>query len=211
MFNKTGILAFVVLFLVSCLPKDPPFSISAKRKNYEDSRQIDFGKEPTMKFVDVFGLKTNIQEFEDRSMKLHGKFFNNRISFYTINDPGIKIQNIDVSSITLYFIDSALMRKKYLLAEDISSSLIQTFGNFKFTPLHTNERAALKDGKIITRENGRVYMNERLANYQLKWIQDANTVRYKSSYSFIDSTFTYELVQEVNYYEPYFRMIEQMD
>ena len=132
-----------------------------------------------MKFVDVFGLKTNILEFEERSMRLHGKFFNNRISFYTVKYPGIKIQDTDVSSITLYFIDSALMRKKYLLTEDISSSLIQTFGNFKFTPLHANELIALKNGEIITRKNSHVYLNEKLANYRIKWIQETNTLSYK--------------------------------
>ena len=104
---------------------------------------MDVGKEATTEFVDAFGLKTYVEEFDMKSMNLHGKFFNNRIVFYTVNDPGMKIHNIDVKSMTLYFIDSVLMRKKYFLKEDISTALIQTFGNFKFMPLHTNERVAL--------------------------------------------------------------------
>ena len=123
----------------------------------------------------------------------------------------MQIHGIEVFSITLYFIDSVLMRKRYSLTEDISSQLIRNFGDFKFTPLHTNERVAFQNGEIIKKKNGKVYINEKLANYQLKWIHEMNTVSYQSSFRFADSTSTYELVQEVNYYKPYYRMVEYAD
>ncbi len=69
----------------------------------------------------------------------------------------------------------------------------------------------LQNKEIIKRKNGKVSINEKLANYQLKWIQEVNTLSYKSSFNFMDSTSSYELVQEVNYYKPYFRMEENMD
>ncbi len=48
------------------------------------------------------------------------------------------------------------MRKKYSLTEDISSQLLRDFGDFKFTPHHTNERVALQNGEIIKKKNGKV-------------------------------------------------------
>jgi len=207
----TTIITICVFFLSSCLPNDRAFPIGAEKSIGPRAQKFNVGKEPTTKFVDAFGLKTSVLDFDENSMSLHGRFFNDRIVFYTIDDPGMKIHNINVASMTLYFIDSTLMRKKYILKEDISTPLIQTFGNFKFRPLHTNERKALENKEVLNQKNGKTSINEKLANYQLKWIQDVNTLIYRSSYNFNDSTFTYELVQEVNYYKPYFRMVENMD
>lgn len=201
-------LVLCLILMVSCIPDEPAFHVGREKEVRHIDADLEEGKEPTSKFVDAFGLKTGINEFDPESMKLHGKFFNDRISFYTVQDPGIKLYDSNVQSITLYFIDSALMRKKYMLEGDISSDLIQLFGNFKFTPLHEAEKAALRNKEVLNRSNGKVRINERLANYQLRWIQDVNTLSYVSNFNFADSTFSYELVQEVNYYRPYFRMVE---
>lgn len=207
---KSAKFLFIIL-LTSCLPEEPAFHVGREKELPISPKSMDVGKTPSTKFVDAFGLKTNVQEFDVNSMRLHGKFFNNRISFYTVNDPGMKIHGIEVKSMTLYFIDSALMRKKYLLSEDISSPLIKTFGNFKFTPLHNSEKVALQNKEVLERRNGKVVINKKLANYQLKWVHEVNTLSYRSQFNFSDSTSTYELVQEVNYYKPYFRIVESMD
>jgi hypothetical protein len=98
-----------------------------------------------------------------------------------------------------------------MLSEDISSPLIKAFGNFKFKPLHNSEKIALQNKEVLERRNGKIVINEKLANYQLKWVQEVNTLSYMSQFNFSDSTSTYELVQEVNYYKPYFRMVESID
>ena len=211
MHRPATIFLFSLYILASCIPKDPAFPIGREKPSPTPTKGVDVGREATTEFVDAFGLKTDVEEFDTKSMNLHGKFFEDRIVFYTVNDPGMKIHDIEVKSMTLYFIDSALMRKKYYMEEDISAELIQAFGNFKFTPLHISERTALKNKEVIKRRNGKIRINEKLANYQLKWIQEINTLSYRSTFNFTDSTSSYELVQEVNYYKPYFRMVENMD
>ena len=159
---------FIILGIVvlsSCLPSEPGFHVGKMAVHDAPTADFETGKEPTAQFIDAFGLKTGIHDFDKESMKLHGKFFDDRIAFYTVEDPGIRIHDTEVQSLTLYFIDSALMRKKYAMKEDISSELIQSFGNFKFTPHHEVEKDALKMKHVIEKKNGRVVINEQLANY----------------------------------------------
>ncbi len=152
-------------------------------------------------------LETNITEAQLRDFDLYGKFFDKRIQFYTLDNPNFSFSSSEVNFVSLCFIDSVLMRKRYSLESDISAVLIREFGNFTFRPTDSLSREALAAKKVSARNSGLYFGREKLINYQLKWKNETSTIIYKSYRS--DTTMKYEFLEEVTAYKPIFREIER--
>ncbi len=139
--------------------------------------------------------------------KLYGKFFEDRVQFHIVNDPALTLYRTSVKELTFYHIDEELAKKKFLMYGDISSDLMETYGNFKLKPLDSLSKFVAKTKTIIKKVGERPYLNEELRQYEMRWEKQDKTIRYRVS---SDSTGTrsYELSEEIPDYAFLFNSVE---
>ena len=130
---------------------------------------------------------------------LHGRFFKDRAEFYVVEKPEMFISNTLVKELTLYFIDGILCKKKYALANDISSELMKSYGSFKFLPLNPNTRTIIqKEPVVIKTPTGNV-LNDKLDRYEMKWYKEEVLIKYGFSEDSVTTDIF--LVEELSAYK----------
>jgi len=139
--------------------------------------------------------------------KLHGKFFEDRIEFHIVDKPDLTLFKSQVKELTFYHIDEELAKKKFLMSSDISSDLMDMYGGFKLKPLDSVTKVLAKNQPIIKRVGQRRFLNEELNHYELKWIKEDKTIRYKVSADTLGAK-TFELSEEIPDYAFLFNSVE---
>ena len=184
-----GCLIPLFLFLLSCEEK-PVQTDASETVGSADSSRVK--KTKAQKPPPSYG-----SYLERRFMpqaKLYGKFFDERLQFHIVESPDLTLFKNKVESLTFYHIDEELTKKKFLMAGDISSDLMDVYGNFKFRPLDdTTKYFATKD-KIIKRSNGVRHLNEGFTNYEMRWEKPDRIIRFKVSKD--SAEYTYEYSEE---------------
>lgn len=158
-----------------------------------------------------FSLATNIESIDLSQFDLYGKFFNDRIQFYTSNNTRTNILNANVEHITLYFIDGVLAKSKYILSDNISSHLINTKGKFKFKALNWKNKNLAQNESILYKEGQKYQINGKFDNYQLKWISDSKDIIYTNKDSFELQPNNYVYSEELNHYKEVFLQIQHIE
>lgn len=138
---------------------------------------------------------------------LYGKFFNERAEFFIIENPKNKLLDIEVNSITLYYLDGQLGKTKYILGQDAAKKLIECYGNFKISAHDKKNRDILKSEQVLVKNGDQLVLNPALDNYKLKWISDNNTIVYEVNAHDRHETFRY--IEKRNTYEQNFKEIER--
>lgn len=154
--------------------------------------------------VEIGTLRQQVQVNEQH---LHGRFFHDRAEFYVVENPELYISNTEVKELTLYFIDGTLCKKKYQLAEDISSELIRSYGGFKFRPLNHRTRALAKSESVVKKSEDGTTMNEKLDKFQMKWDDREVTIKYRLQRDSIQSSIFLE--EELPEYKHVLAMAER--
>ncbi|WP_422361080.1 hypothetical protein [Reichenbachiella sp.] len=132
--------------------------------------------------INVWGkveINAEKAEITPTDENLFGKFYNDRIEFHIIDEPGIQIHSAEVKRVTLYYIDSVLCKKKYELDRSISDELAKTYGKLSYKSLnHTTDSLARHMGIVLRSENGN-RLNPYLKKYQLKWKVDEKVIYFR--------------------------------
>jgi len=152
--------------LIGCKPDIVQDSNQAKVV----SRQID--RSPGNIPDDLTSMNSPLR-FDSANQKLNkhffGTFFQRRANFFVIHEPNRTLYQKKVKNITLYYLDDELFKTKYTMEEDISNTLINSFGRFEFHPHDSLGRALGRHKQLIQKKNGKTILNENLINYELRW------------------------------------------
>lgn len=124
-------------------------------------------------------INTEKRELEESEESLFGKFYNDRIEFHIIDDPGIHLHGAAVDRITLYYIDSVLCKKKYEIDRGIADELALRYGAVSYKSLnHETDSLAMSMGIVLPSESGNRF-NPYLKKYQLKWTLVDKTILFQ--------------------------------
>lgn len=143
---------------------------------------------------------------EELEGNLFGKFFCDRAEFYVIESPNDRIYNAQARSLTLYYLDGVLSKKKYRLTVDIHAELIKSLGNFSITGFDRKNYALIKKGEILVRTRAGLALNKALDNYELKWETENGMVSYRVK--FLNGRPTYHYIEKELTYESHFKSLE---
>ncbi len=196
--------ALLLSLLVSnCKNEEPPATQRAAEVK-TDSVNIATAPKPKVKFPENWSYLE--RKFMPQA-KLHGKFFDNRIQFHIVKNPSLTLFRTMVSELTFYHIDEELAKKKFMLQGDISSDLMETYGNFKLRPLDSLTKAIAKGEPIISRVGKRRVLNDGLRHYEIRWEKPNKTIRYRVSADTVGRQI-YELSEEIPDYSLLFNSVE---
>lgn len=198
-----------LIFIIACSSKEEKSSTRERQaKAISDSLDTRF---PQRRLPSSFKFELNTPRdvFYLKSAQLHGSFFENKIEFYTIEEPSIRLFDTRIKKVTLYFIDGYLTKTKYLLEKDISSALINVHGKFNMVPLDTLTKNSVEDKKILRKVNKLYELHGNVQQYQLKWKKENKTLRYRKIRDLtLENESVMEYIEELNDYLPQFRMLE---
>ena len=138
---------------------------------------------------------------------LFGTFLCDRAEFYIIDEPQNELYDTKVETITLYYLDERLRQSKYLLTKDVVQVVIENFGSFRISGHDEENKAIIRDRKVMVKgDSGRVF-NSALDNYEIKWDVGDKEIRYR-----VNRKARYKYVYREMYkdYEQSFREIERL-
>ena len=186
---------------------------SSRSDNYETEgglsnrgKAANMAKAKTYNLVQV-GLGTPLNDISLSDQYLYGDFFEERASFYIIEQPELFLSDAEVLRLTLYFIDGVLCKKKFVLNKDISTSLIKSYGGFKFLPLNLQSKTVSKKDKIIVKTEAGHHLNEQINKYQLKWDKNDTAIKYRFKSDSLEVRITLE--EELSAYRQLLKMAEK--
>ena len=144
----------------------------------------------------------------DIKANLFGKFFYDRAEFYIIKNPQNKIYSSQTESVTLFYLDGELCQTKYLLENDIVSSLLKEYGSFKIKGFDIKNRELISsENSIIKKEGKKIIMNKKLDNYLLEWSLGNKEIMYRVNTAKENKSFEY--LEKVKNYEQEYLAIEK--
>ncbi|MCS6975345.1 MAG: hypothetical protein N2044_01980 [Cyclobacteriaceae bacterium] len=126
-------------------------------------------------------------EKESEAGDLFGKFHCDRASYYIIRHPKERLFGAEVVSITLFYLDSALLQTKYEMRYDISLILINQTGNCRITGLNEKNRKIISEEWVVKRTKDGLMLHPELDSYELIWRLPDRELRYR----FTDEGFFY--------------------
>ncbi|MBL6444907.1 hypothetical protein JMN32_01210 [Fulvivirga sp. 29W222] len=139
-----------------------------------------------------------------------GEFFDRRLIFYKVDYPAMTIGRAHVEELVFYFMDSALVKLRYKIKNDVSDFLLDSLGLSRFKPLDEYSKQQLDSGSIVKKYGGYYELNKALRNYELVW-RDGNTVsRFRVSNRATDSLMTCFFYHEIDGYDSKIREMEQL-
>jgi hypothetical protein len=165
----------LLLVFTACQISDEEKAENTSKKSY---RIAELAPSKEAKKETLFGITDSLSNFSFNEEYLFGKFYNDRIEFHIIDQPGMKLFNSDVNRLNLYFLAWYLCKKKYELSADISNNLIVRHGKFKVQPLNwTTKNFVTTYTELILNQKEKT-LSDSLSNYQLSWIIKRKNVKY---------------------------------
>lgn len=156
------------------------------------------------------GLKEKMSALTLGGAQNIGEFFDRRLIFYKIDYPAVQIGPANVEELVFYFVDSALVKLRYKVRNDVSDFLLDSLGVSKFKPLDEYSRYQVDSGSIVRKYGGYYELNKKLSNYELVW-REGNTVsRFRVSNRTTDSLRTCFFYHEIDGYESKIREMERL-
>jgi len=135
-----------------------------------------------------------------------GKFFQDRAEFFVIQNSNSTIFNTPVNTVVLYYLDGEHCKTKFIVADDISSQLLDEYGNFKIIPLDDETKEVLSKEDIVVTENEKKVINRALAKYELLWKLNNKVVRFRVDRGNPTEPFVY--TEQVPHYDNLYRNLE---
>lgn len=193
------------LLVLTCCQQSGGDSMTTKEELSlkQQSRKLD-NKEVPEKILTLNTTTGAKQEKIDEN--LFGKFFCDRAEFYIIKNPQNKIYSSSAESITLYYLDNQLRQTKYFLTNNILDNLLRELGSFKITGMDPKNRQVLKTEEIVIRTKSGITLNNKLDNFELRWIFGEKEIKYRVS-SGSENKFIY--AEKARDFEKEFKAIEK--
>ena len=194
------VLLFTIILLSSCLDRKTPL------KN--EGVAVGIYKEEKLSEVEIraFKLNANYQAADLSGAKNVGEFFDHRLRFFKIENPQLSFNRTPVKEIVLYFIDSALVKMRYELSNEVGSFLLDSLGMSRFKPLDSISKNLLSRKKVYDKYTSRLHPD--LVNYELIWRTDFDLKRYRANT--LDTINQYYFYHEMYGYKQKIRELEVM-
>ena len=199
-------LAFLILlFAFGCKKVNQEAKLQEPLKEKSATPELVEKSSPKPKLIDyeIADFKEEVSIAPDSEF---GKFYNDRVSIHIIDNPTETIFSNKANTLTLYFIDSVLCKKKYELEVDISSDLMEEFGSFSFKPLDWNTRDLAKENGVVVTTKERRLINPQLKKYRMKWSLEDKDILFRHEWDSISSVNTYE--EEMPEYKHLLKLIQ---
>ena len=167
-------------------------------------------KEPSLSYqeegYDSLPLSSNFTDLTLVGARNVGEFFDHRLVFYKVNQPGITICGSKVNALVLYFIDSALVRLRYEVDRNVSNQLLDSLGVSRFKPLDSLSKHLLGKRRVYNKIKRQ--LDNRLSNYELVWRKGNAVNRFRVTHSPVDSLGHFLFYTEMKGYKKKARELE---
>jgi hypothetical protein len=137
---------------------------------------------------------------------LFGRFFCDRAEFYVIKNPQNNLYSSKTESITLFYLDDQLRQTKYILTNDITTFLINDLGSFKIQAFDVKNKEIVKKEKVIIQTKDGVALNNKLDNYELRWVFSDKEIKYRVN---VNATIQFLYTEKTKGFEKEFNQIEK--
>ncbi len=160
-----------------------------EQKKQNDQTRIEHERHNEINDAQIDKITVEPELHETVGADLFGEFYNNRVSFFTKDHPGLDVEGANVERVVFYYLDEELFQTKYQLNTDITPKLIRSHGKFKIRGLN------LRNDYFIKRLKSRIlYGNEivSLINYyQLRWEANGDEIIYQVRRDTVSTNYTY--------------------
>lgn len=168
------------------------FSCSAPQKEPDKLEQlpevVEEVREPkTRMFVDMpnyqfeFGsleLNQHMKDLDLRVFKHFGEFYTDDFTIYRLDRIDYLAESYFIDDINLYFIDSLLVKIQAYLREDKSHEFLNRYGAAKIYINDYHNKKLLETENVLTKEDGKYKINEKLDYYTLRWKRGTTDIEY---------------------------------
>lgn len=202
---KSTAILFTVLLLLSC---GKTGNEESDKNHTLKNRRISLNN--TVISEDLLTLqtdKTSPGKNDTLRNNLFGRFFCDRAEFFVIDNPQNDIYQEKPSSIVLFFLDGELCQTKYELTNNIANRLYKELGRCNIAGLDSKNKKIIDTKKILVKSAGETNINDKLDNYELKWIFGDKEIRYRVEKTKDGHKFTY--TEKLKRYEKQYNEIEK--
>lgn len=135
---------------------------------------------PKMKYrFSNLDLYQDMQSINLNQFKKYGTFYTKDFTIYQIKDLDLLEDNLYISEIYIYFVDSSLHKIQAFTTKNMSDFFLSKYGGAKLVLKDRfNKDLAMNEGAVI-RKSGRIIMNKNLNNYKLKWKSPDRLISYQ--------------------------------
>ncbi len=137
---------------------------------------------------------------------LFGTFFGGRATFFIVNEPKNLIHGAKIKHVTFCYLDGALSRSKYVLEDDISEKLIETYGSFRIKGYDAADRKIIADRLVMVDYGQGKELNHDLHNFELSWAVGEGLIKVRVNRDTVDQS--YEYIEQLADYKLLFKGIE---
>lgn len=170
---------FVLYLFTSCDKKQPAHFFVGK-PIIVDIQSPKKEVNPALKFqfsnLDLF---QEIDELNLDQFKKYGTFYTRDFTIYQINNLNLLEDNLYITEIYLYFIDSSLHKIQAFTTKNMSDFFLSKYGGAKLVLKDRfNKDLAMNEG-ATHKKSGQIVMNNNLSNYKLKWRGGDRLISYQ--------------------------------
>ena len=160
---------------------------------------------PKMKYrFSNLDLYQDMQSINLNQFKKYGTFYTKDFTIYQIKDLDLLEDNLYISEIYIYFVDSSLHKIQAFTTKNMSDFFLSKYGGAKLVLKDRfNKDLAINEG-AVTRKSGRIHMNKNLNNYKLKWKSPDRLISYQvdesaqKSFEMLEDLLSIENYQNIN-------------
>lgn len=173
----------LISVLFSCsAPEKEPDKLETLPEVVEEVKEVK-----TRVFVDMpnyqfeFGsleLNQHMNDLDLRVFKHYGEFYTDEFTIYRLDRIDYLAESYFIDDINLYFIDSLLVKIQAYLREDKSHEFLSRYGAAKIYINDYHNKKLLETEKVVTKEDGKYRINDKLDHYTLRWKRGATDIEY---------------------------------
>jgi hypothetical protein len=99
--------------------------------------------------VQSYRLWHTYDQFDLRTFKFYGGFFDDRLKFFYNTNPGLRMVDADVDLIMLYFLDERLVKIRYHLSKDVTGAILDSLGMGFLETRYNRRKKVMATGSSI--------------------------------------------------------------
>jgi hypothetical protein len=119
--------------------------------------------------VQSYRLWHRVDQFDLNSFQFYGGFFEDRLKFFYANNPGLRLADTDVDMIMLYFLDDRLVKIRYHLTQDITTTILDSLGLGILKTRYNRRKKVLATEKTIRNLKNYNQKNGNPDRYDIVW------------------------------------------
>jgi hypothetical protein len=172
----------LILFVATCslsCEREKPINIIVGKPMIVGIAESKINIDPKIKFkFSNLNLYSDIHSLNLQQFKKYGTFYTRDFTIYQIKNLDLLEDNLYISEIYLYFIDSSLHKIQAFTTKNMADFFLYKYGGAKLVLKDRfNKELALNEGAVSSKF-GKTLMNKNLNNYKLKWKTTDRVISY---------------------------------